>query len=194
MAHVGISPFSWAGWDNQGTDTQVGEPAYSNQQASYRLWGRNGKRGEYNYDGTAGANAQFGTYAGHNNYTFPVGRLAGLQAAASTAAHPDTNLPIVSTITQQRSGTTVSLTFTAQHVYGVRNAHWTQYASNGTTILAQGECIMTYNFNGGARNTNIDNGYEDCFIQIPNATAGLYCIVDIYSILGQHTSRRVQFA
>ncbi len=178
----------------------MGESDYSNNQQLYRKWSGNGWRSEYCLGGSGDKLLGPSTAQGsplQNVFTDtrtnpPGGHLPGLQAALS--ATPQDSTPItVGGIGQSRAFNTVTLTFTAAHsVMGIRNVHWTLYAANGVTVTAQGEAVMVFNENGGTTSTNFNNAFMACTITIPNATAGLYVILDVYTVVNQRTSRRVQ--
>src|SRR5207245_1389832 len=108
----------------------------------------------------------------------------------------DSSAFTIGVINQSRSGSTVTLTCTAQHVMGILNCHWRLY-TNATTVASEGEGRVNWNWAGHDRQTgwdepNLDFTYWDCTYTILNATAGLYVILDFYSTKGQRTSRRVQ--
>ncbi len=112
-------------------------------------------------------------------------------SATSTTSQDGTPIT-VGPIGQSRAFNTVTVTFTAQHPYGIAHVHWTLFATNGTSVLSQGESVMTFNLNGGSPAAGIANSYMDCAATVPNATAGLYVTLDVYSTVGQRTSRRIQ--
>lgn len=101
----------------------------------------------------------------------------------------------IGTISQSRTGNTVTLTFTAAHDYGISNVHWKLYATNGVTILGQGEAALAWSLINTVPYPSVitnANSYMTCTCTIPNGTAGLYVILDFYTIIGQRTSRRWQ--
>ncbi len=141
------------------------------------------------------------TYTGTNP---PGGHQAGLLAAASTTPQDVMNgggansTTTIGAIGQSRAGTTVTLTGTAANdLYGIYHVHWTLYASDAVTVNGQGEAVMVYVPNGATTTPPVGgwpNALVNCTITIPNATAGLYVILDYYTTIGQRTSRRVQLA
>lgn len=199
---------SWAygSTSNRGYWYPIPEPEFANQQALYRKWSMGGWRSEYNLggglpsgvnpnDATLGPTGATGTPA-QNVYTDsranpPGGHSSALTAGMSATTQDSTPIQ-VGPIGQTRAFNTVTLSFTAGHIMGIKNVHWKLYASNGTTIASQGEAVMVMNENGGTTSTNYNNAFMQCTCTIPNATAGLYVVIDAYSIVAQRTSRRVQ--
>ena len=122
----------------------------------------------------------------------PAGRIAGMVAAANPASQDSSPIE-VSGITQSRSGNTVTLTFNANHPHGIHHVHWKLYAFNGTSILDQGMARMVFNGQtGSSLGFASPTARQDCTCVIPNATAGLYVILDFWTAIQQRTSRRVQ--
>jgi hypothetical protein len=198
-----ISPFSWAGTDAGGfyTSTQPTEPTWTNWLEQYRRFGMGGLRFDYNFGGDYGtpgnpgppATGGTGLWASGNDYVTPAGRIAGMVAATSTTTQDSSSITF-GTIGQTRTGNNVTLTFTAAHLYGIHGVHWKLFASDGHTVLGQGEATMVFDLNGGSPLGGITNSLMDCTAVVPNATRGLYVTLDAYSTVGQRHSTRVQVA
>jgi hypothetical protein len=189
LPRFGIVLASWAGTDGAPGYAATPEPLFSQVQALHRQWSMLGMRSEYRLNDTSGSPPQ--SIYTDTRTNPPGGHQPGMLAATSTTSQ-DSSVITVNNITQSRTGDSVTFTFTASHNYGIHHVHWTYYASNGISILSQGEATMTWNAGGGTRTTDFNNAYAGCSITISNASAGLYVILDIYSIIGQRTSRRVQ--
>jgi hypothetical protein len=179
-------------------DSELSVADYNSQLELARQWSMGGRRHEFSPAGQPGdaenvtrnPGGQHSKWFGQSPYTFPTGRQAGMLAATSTTPQDNSSI-VVGTIAQSRAFNTVTLTFTAQHPFGIAHVHWTLFAANGTTIAGQGESKMVMNLNGGTRTAGIPNQYMDCTAVVANGTAGLYVTLDVYSTVGQRTSRRV---
>ncbi len=198
MSKFAIIPTSFAGTDGSADlSPVVPEPTYSNELAFLRQYSMDGWRSEYllhMVNGNPGP-VTFGSPAQSlyldNRTNPPGGHGPGMIAAMSTVTQDTTSI-VVGAIGQSRAGSTVTLTFTAAHAtHGIRRAHWTLYAANGTSIAGQGESVMNWNPNGGTQATNFNAAFQDCTATVANGTAGLYVNVDVYSVIGQRTSRQV---
>jgi hypothetical protein len=181
-----ISPFSWAGTDNGAfyNSTQEGQPTWTNNQETYRQWGMGGWRCEYTQDqGFPGGNAQYGLYAGQNNYSFPTGRLAAFTSVSNTTSTSfSATAPVVSG-NSSGSGSTRTISGTASHAFGIRCVKAYIYPS-GTPVYAQ----MTFNLGGGSATSGITNSYMDWTVPVTGVATGDYVIVTAYSTLDQQKS------
>lgn len=185
-----ISPFSWAGTD-AGTyypTNQEPQPTYTDNLEQYRQWGMGGYRAEFNLggDGTPGiAGSSFGgegLWAGHDNYSFPSGRAAGMLSSVSTNASYSTTAPTLSA-SASGAGSTRTLSGTAAHAYGIHYVEAYLYPS-GTRVNAQ----MTFNLGGGTPTTGIANCFMDWTLSLTGVATGNYAIVTAHSTLGQQHS------
>jgi hypothetical protein len=190
--YFNVTQFSWAGTDGTGfyDSTQPGEPTYTNWLKEYRKYGMGGIRAEYNhggYYGTPGdpgppATGGQGLWASGNDYVTPAGRLAGLQASVSTDASYSTTIPTISSIAQSRSGSNVTLTFSASHEYGIRAVKYTVYSPDGKAVTATGYFPMTFDLNGGSPTAGIPNSRMNISSSIP-APSGSTVVITAYSTL-----------
>lgn len=204
MPLLDIDAFHWAGTDADGyyTNSQQGEagsfasrtPWYGPDLEQYRQFSMGGARAEFcfagdiNKPGTPGVDSTHGgngLWAGGNNYLTATGRLALMQSAASTSASYSTSVPTITTpVASGRSGSNITLTFSAAHAYGIRGVAYKVYASNGTTLLTSGAFRMTFNRNGGTPTTGIPTSTMDMSQQIVAAT-GTFVVITAYSTLAQ---------
>ena len=190
---------TWGNAESVSTFSQqneVSEAGYNTQLTYARKWATSTRMFNFQNwprpDGITPAGT--GLWSGQCPYTYPTTRIPAMQTLASQTQNVDSTPITVGTIGQARSGTTVTLTFSCSHVIGIHHVHWTLYASDGNTIAGQGEAVMTVNLNGATTTTPIAsfNPSMDCTVTVPNAIAGLYVILDVYSIKDQRTSRLVQ--
>lgn len=178
--------------------TEPDSATYNSWLLTFRRWSGDGERFEFIY-GQPGSPDQAPSTASRwnglaNGYQAVPGRPAGMLAAASTASQ-DSSAISVGAVSQSRAGSTVTLTFTVAHAYGPRNVHWKLFAANGTTVAGEGEAAMAWSLINTVPYPNpvtTTNSFMTCTCTIPNATAGLYVTLDVYTVIGQRTSRRVQ--
>jgi hypothetical protein len=209
MSRFYISPFTWISMENGDRvkfSRDRGEGSVGQLLADSKEWGEKGVFADYLWEGSPDLYLSSASWVnpqapyGQNWYTKsdtnpPGNHLPGMQSATTNQTHTmqGSGNFIIGTIGQSRSGNTVTLTFTAKYpVYSMKNVHWKLYASNGTSILGQGEANMLWNQAGGHFDTNYNNEFMNCTVTIPNAISGLYVILDFYSTKETRTSRRVQ--
>jgi hypothetical protein len=177
------TPMSWCGSDTTANrqNNQEGEPTWTNYQELYRKYGAGGFRVEYNYDGNFLSIAQFGPYAGQNNYTIS-GRPAAWLPTMSTTDNYSNVAPTVAG-TASGSGSTRTITGTASHPLGIHYVKAYVYPSGSEAVAT-----MTWNLGGGSATTNIDNAFMDYSVTVTGASTGAYAIVTAYSIQAQQKS------
>lgn len=179
-----VSPFEWFDIGTGGSEPEVGATDANVMAQAANRYGSNGMWALYQQHlwGAGGMDnpAQY-------SVKWPTALSNG--SAVSTV---DSTAITVGTVSQSRSGSTVTMTFTAAHPYQIRYVQWKLYAANGTTVTNSGVATMIYQANGGTAAAGFANAYVDCTAVVPNATAALYVTLDIYTCKGQRTSRRVQ--
>jgi hypothetical protein len=90
----------------------------------------------------------------------------------------------------ERSGSRITLTFTAAHKYGITHVDYRVFARNGVTKLASGVFQMKWNANGGLPTTNYDNAFQG-ISQAIVAARGTFVLVTAHTGRGQTHSTMV---
>jgi hypothetical protein len=83
-----------------------------------------------------------------------------------------------------RSGSRITLTFTAAHKYGITHVDYRVFARDGATRLASGVFPMKWNANGGLPTTNYDDAFQE-ISQTIVAARGTFVLVTAHTGRGQ---------
>lgn len=194
MSKIDYRLYTWGQTDNttfyKGNELSVAE--YNAMLELARQWSMGGSRTEFcNSEAIAGNGTRpdgiqgvaGSRWVGHNPYTFPTGRPAGLIAATSTDASYSTTVPVLSA-SSSGSGTTRTITGSASHAFGIRYVKAYVYPS-GTPVAA----VMTFNTHGGTPSTGITSSTQDYTLGLTGVSGATpQAIVTAYSTLGQEHS------
>jgi hypothetical protein len=126
---------------------------------------------------------------------------ASALAAGTAAGTVDKNPPTIRAGTtgtgrldrvalSERSGSRITLTFTAAHKYGITHVDYRVFAPNGVTKLASGVFKMKWNANGGLPTTNYDTAFQ-AISQPIVAARGTFVLVTAHTGRGQRHSTMV---